>query len=406
MKAAAATLAALTALAILAVVFQGSSQPDVELAQFAPSADRLMRQRILGDRLRLAMDQSRYSQMLRAQKLATYGDGCKCECPSSGCDEEKHQGPVCSCPGEKAGGMPSPMAPFNFDRTARGRRVGMLRSTGAVLPPFMHRSARTQKKWVGSPPKYLPPDGDYPGGSTGVPLDGYLAYETGWGNDGPFHGELAPLQEAGIAKSPVAQTLRQMSAARTQKKWVGSPPKYLPPDGDYPGGSTGVPLDGYLAYETGWGNDGPFHGELAPLQEAGIAKSPVAQTLRQMSAARTQKKWVGSPPKYLPPDGDYPGGSTGVPLDGYLAYETGWGNDGPFHGELAPLQEAGIAKSPVAQTLQQVSKRGWRHAARMQQRSLLGGAFDEQMPANSVPSSLFARSSTNGATLSAVDQLF
>ena len=125
-----------------------------------------------------------------------------------------------------------------------------------------------------------------------------------------------------------------------------------------------------------------------------------------MSAARTQKKWVGSPPKYLPPDGDYPGGSTGVPLDGYLAYETGWGNDGPFHGELAPLQEAGIAKSPVAQTLQQVSKRGWRHAARMQQRSLLGGAFDEQMPANSVPSSLFARSSTNGATLSAVDQLF
>ena len=77
MKAAAATLAALTALAILAVVFQGSSQPDVELAQFAPSADRLMRQRILGDRLRLAMDQSRYSQMLRAQKLATYGDGCK-----------------------------------------------------------------------------------------------------------------------------------------------------------------------------------------------------------------------------------------------------------------------------------------------------------------------------------------
>ena len=47
MKAAAATLAALTALAILAVVFQGISQPDVELAQFAPSADRLIRPRIL-----------------------------------------------------------------------------------------------------------------------------------------------------------------------------------------------------------------------------------------------------------------------------------------------------------------------------------------------------------------------
>ena len=27
----------------------------------------------------------------------------------------------------------------------------------------------------------------------------------------------------------------------------------------------------------------------------------------------------------------------------YLAYETGWANDGPFHGELAPMQEAGIA---------------------------------------------------------------
>lgn len=38
---------------------------------------------------------------------------------------------------------------------------------------------------------------------------------------------------------------------------------------------------GYIAYETGWANDGPFHGEQAPLQEAGIAKSPVAQNLRQ-----------------------------------------------------------------------------------------------------------------------------
>lgn len=48
--------------------------------------------------------------------------------------------------------------------------------------------------------------------------------------------------------------------------------------------------------------------------------------------------WVGSPEKFLPPDGDYPGGSTGIPLDGYLAYEKGWANDGPFHGELAPMQ--------------------------------------------------------------------
>lgn len=62
--------------------------------------------------------------------------------------------------------------------------------------------------------------------------------------------------------------------------WVGSPEKFLPPDGDYPGGSTGIPLDGYLAYEKGWANDGPFHGELAPMQEAGIADKAVPMALR------------------------------------------------------------------------------------------------------------------------------
>ena len=30
--------------------------------------------------------------------------------------------------------------------------------------------------------------------------------------------------------------------------------------------------------------------------------------------------------------------STGIPEDGYIAYETGYMNDGPFHGELAPMQ--------------------------------------------------------------------
>jgi len=73
-----------------------------------------------------------------------------------------------------------------------------------------------------------------------------------------------------------------------------------------------------------------------------------------------QQKWVGQPPKYLPPDGDYPGGATGIPLDGYLAYETGWGNDGPFHGELAPLQEAGVAKSPSVQTLASIMDPGYK----------------------------------------------
>ena len=31
-------------------------------------------------------------------------------------------------------------------------------------------------------------------------------------------------------------------------------------------------------------------------------------------------------------------GSTGIPEDGYIAYETGYMDDGPFHGELAPMQ--------------------------------------------------------------------
>mmetsp|Transcript_3537 Transcript_3537/g.7150 ORF Transcript_3537/g.7150 Transcript_3537/m.7150 type:complete len:289 (+) Transcript_3537:14-880(+) len=76
------------------------------------------------------------------------------------------------------------------------------RFTGLSQLPFASSPVRYMRKpqlWVGSPQKFLPPDGDYPGGQTGIPLDGYLAYETGWANDGPFHGELAPMQEAGIA---------------------------------------------------------------------------------------------------------------------------------------------------------------------------------------------------------------
>uniref|UniRef100_A0A7S0DUZ3 Uncharacterized protein n=1 Tax=Hanusia phi TaxID=3032 RepID=A0A7S0DUZ3_9CRYP len=55
-----------------------------------------------------------------------------------------------------------------------------------------------------------------------------------------------------------------------------------------------------------------------------------------------QGLWVGSPPPYLPPDGDYPGGSTGIPMDGYLAFETGYAEE-PYHGIYAPMQEAGIS---------------------------------------------------------------
>lgn len=88
-----------------------------------------------------------------------------------------------------------------------------------------------------------------------------------------------------MVKGPQLQQ-RNMQGARLVQTpqgpmlWVGSPEKFLPPDGDYPGGSTGIPLDGYLAYETGWANDGPFHGELAPMQEAGIADKAVPMALR------------------------------------------------------------------------------------------------------------------------------
>ncbi|KAJ1494389.1 hypothetical protein T484DRAFT_1741466 [Baffinella frigidus] len=202
---------------VLVAHHQQAAAPAVELFQRAPSADQVMRQRIMTDRLHLAMDEHRYAQMIageraaRQAQLTSYKDGCNCNCPATGCDEEKHQGPICKCPGDKKGGMPPPFAPFNFDSSARKSRVGALRQARGAYPPFTQGPARTQQKWVGGAPAYLPPDGDYPGGSTGIQQDGYIAYETGWANDGPFHGELAPLQEAGIAKSPVAQTLRQAS---------------------------------------------------------------------------------------------------------------------------------------------------------------------------------------------------
>lgn len=67
--------------------------------------------------------------------------------------------------------------------------------------------------------------------------------------------------------------------------------------------------------------------------------------------------WVGSPSKMLPPDGDYPGGSTGIPEDGYLAYETGWGEQ-PYHGMTAPMQEAGIMQKVFVPVQLMGSKRG------------------------------------------------
>merc|ERR1719453_1188152 len=113
-----------------------------------------------------------------------------------------------------------------------------------------------------------------------------------------------------------------------QQKWVGSPQKFLPPDGDYPGGSTGIPLDGYLAYETGWANDGPFHGELAPMQEAGIAKALKPQMLSIMDK--------GMEPA---PFDDWDLGNMAADLD--QTYKT---NGGIFFTKQAPIDDVNLGK--------------------------------------------------------------
>ena len=82
-----------------------------------------------------------------------------------------------------------------------------------------------------------------------------------------------------------------MGQGPLQRLWVGAPQKMLPPNGDYPGGATGIPMDGYLAYETGWANDGPFHGELAPLQEAGVADKAVPMALRLRGSGGGRGAW-------------------------------------------------------------------------------------------------------------------
>ena len=57
--------------------------------------------RVVHDEQELALDVSRQQQYLKSvaagkkgSMLVSYADGCSCSCPASGCDEEKHQGPV------------------------------------------------------------------------------------------------------------------------------------------------------------------------------------------------------------------------------------------------------------------------------------------------------------------------
>eukprot|EP00292_Cryptomonas_paramecium_P021073 CAMPEP_0113696282 /NCGR_PEP_ID=MMETSP0038_2-20120614/21390_1 /TAXON_ID=2898 /ORGANISM="Cryptomonas paramecium" /LENGTH=170 /DNA_ID=CAMNT_0000618961 /DNA_START=321 /DNA_END=831 /DNA_ORIENTATION=+ /assembly_acc=CAM_ASM_000170 len=103
--------------------------------------------------------------------------------------------------------------------------------------------------------------------------------------------------------------------------------------------------------------------EAPPLQAAGglMYKWVSANPLLQPSSPRMfaapmgrrdgQRLWVGAGPPMNPPDGDYPGGSTGIPLDGYIGFDTGYASDGPYHGMQAPLYEAGLynARRPSPQ---------------------------------------------------------
>jgi hypothetical protein len=72
----------------------------ISMLQSSVIAEQLS-QRIVKDERHLSRDLSRQQNFLRSiesngQKimLTTYADGCKCSCPPSGCDEEKHEGPV------------------------------------------------------------------------------------------------------------------------------------------------------------------------------------------------------------------------------------------------------------------------------------------------------------------------
>jgi len=49
---------------------------------------------------------------------------------------------------------------------------------------------------------------------------------------------------------------------------------------------------------------------------------PASMGRNPMATKAPQIMWVGAGPAFLPPDGDYPGGSTGIDADGYLAFET------------------------------------------------------------------------------------
>ena len=115
--------------------------------------------------------------------------------------------------------------------------------------------------------------------------------------------EVKPLQQMQQpAQLPASVGYRNpMGPKAPQIMWVGAGPAFLPPDGDYPGGSTGIDADGYLAFETGHGTQ-PYHGMYAPMQDAGIANRAPSTSLRQIrrGRARVLNKPLGLP-KVGPP---------------------------------------------------------------------------------------------------------
>jgi hypothetical protein len=141
----------------------------------------MMAQKVQRDEKVLQADVGKQQSMLKSEQVMAhtsmlekraYPDGCVCECKASGCDEENHEGPVCTCPNEAKTSLPPPFEPWPFHQpgAARGGRFQgsqklMMHPPVQMMQPharpMAQERARFQQKWVGSPQKMLPPDGDY-----------------------------------------------------------------------------------------------------------------------------------------------------------------------------------------------------------------------------------------------------
>lgn len=228
------------------VVLMVMQQPTQRASLMSGSPLRGINQRIQLDEMKLGRDMEKRNRIM--QTLTRYPDGCDCSprnCLTPQCDEEYSDGPLCKCPGEKTKSMPDAATPWKMRATSAPvlRQMNgaapvrsMVGINTAVLPPYTGAlamggagRARTQQKWVGAPQKFLPPNGDYPGGSTGLPEDGYVAFETGWSGDGPYHGLVLPMQDTGMMSEPDA--VKSDKAVAPQSLHMQKPPssdEYVP----------------------------------------------------------------------------------------------------------------------------------------------------------------------------------